>query len=117
MCNLNLYVGEGLLKIMRVTLYCLDKCKYEKMERPNCCVVLIIFIYFRCGWLLQSSTMFDKFKDFFSTILDSDTLNIENALCRLHNRATPIILLTFSIVLSLEQYIGDPIGNCTTHAI
>ena len=53
--------------------------------------------------------MFDNFKDLFKAIIEPGSINIDNAVCTLHHTVTTTILLTFAIILSLEQLVGDPI--------
>ena len=53
--------------------------------------------------------MFGNFKDLFKSIIEPGSINIDNAVCTLHHTVTTTILLTFAIILSLEQLNGDPI--------
>ena len=53
--------------------------------------------------------MFSAFKDLFKSILESSSIKIDNAICALHHTVTTTILMTFAIILSLEQFVGDPI--------
>ena len=43
------------------------------------------------------------------SLLEIDTVNIDNTICRLHHKATVAILLVFSFIVTGKQFIGDPI--------
>jgi len=52
--------------------------------------------------------MFDVFGSV-KGLLKLDSVNIDNNIFRLHYKATVIILIAFSLVVTSRQYIGDPI--------
>ncbi|GAB6026226.1 hypothetical protein CHUAL_012433 [Chamberlinius hualienensis] len=44
-----------------------------------------------------------------SGLLKASSVNIDNNVCKLHYRATVVLLLAFSLLVTSRQYIGDPI--------
>lgn len=53
--------------------------------------------------------MFDVFGSV-KGLLKLDQVCIDNNIFRLHYKATVIILIAFSLLVTSRQYIGDPIG-------
>jgi len=53
--------------------------------------------------------MLDVFGAIGSKLVRIRSVNVDNWVFRLHYRITTIILLTFSVMVTLKQYIGDPI--------
>lgn len=54
-------------------------------------------------------SLFDSLKDLGTKIFDVGELAVDNLVFRLHRIGTVVLLLTFSVVTSLGQYVGDPI--------
>ncbi|XP_046441367.1 innexin inx2-like [Daphnia pulex] len=59
--------------------------------------------------------MFDVFGSL-KGLLKLDSVNIDNNIFRLHYKATVIILISFSLLVTSRQYIGDPI-DCIVEGI
>ncbi len=59
--------------------------------------------------------MFDVFGSV-KGLIKLDSVNIDNNIFRLHYKATVIILIPFSLLITSRQYIGDPI-DCVTDKI
>lgn len=59
--------------------------------------------------------MFDVFGSV-KGLLKIDAVNIDNNIFRLHYKATVIVLVTFSIIVTSRQYIGDPI-DCIVEGV
>lgn len=54
------------------------------------------------------STAIDIF-DSIRNLIKIDKISIDNNVCRLHYKATVLILFTFSLLVTCRQYFGDPI--------
>jgi len=54
-------------------------------------------------------SLFDSLKDLGSKIFDVGELAVDNFVFKLHRIVTVVLLLAFSVVTSLGQYVGDPI--------
>ena len=59
--------------------------------------------------------MFDVFGSV-KGLLKLDSVNIDNNIFRLHYKATVIVLIAFSLVVTSRQYIGDPI-DCIVEGV
>jgi len=60
--------------------------------------------------------MFDVFGSV-KSLLKLDAVNIDNNVFRLHYKATVIILVAFSLLVTSRQYIGDPIDCIVDQSI
>ena len=56
----------------------------------------------------MKAVMFDVF-DSVKGLLKLDSICIDNNIFRLHYKATETILIVFSLLVTSQQYIGDPI--------
>jgi len=54
-------------------------------------------------------SLFDSLKDLGTKIFDVGELSVDNFVFKLHRIVTVVLLLAFSVVTSLGQYVGDPI--------
>lgn len=54
-------------------------------------------------------SLFDSLKDLGTKIFDVGELSVDNLVFKLHRIVTVVLLLSFSVVASLAQYVGDPI--------
>jgi len=54
-------------------------------------------------------SLFDSLKDLGTKIFDVGELSVDNLVFKLHRIVTVVLLLAFSVVTSLGQYVGDPI--------
>lgn len=78
-------------------------CECTKGIKFLFCFYLFFFIFGR--W---SDKMFDVFGSV-KGLLKLDQVCIDNNIFRLHYKATVIILIAFSLLVTSRQYIGDPI--------
>jgi len=60
--------------------------------------------------------MLDVFGSVSGLMKFDSSVNIDNFIFRLHYKATVILLITFSLLVALHQYIGDPI-NCIQNGV